>query len=99
MSPFSDGAFALRCRVCEDVTQPEPLDACRRCDGPTDIAYDWEQLRGTVTAATIAAGPPSLWRYERAAADAAHASTSRPGWTRARPQRHASPSCSTSICC
>ena len=64
MSPFSDGAYALRCRVCEDVTQPEPLETCRRCDGATDIAYDWEHLRGTVTAATIAAGPPSLWRYE-----------------------------------
>ena len=61
MSPFSDGAFALHCRVCEDMTLPEPLEICRRCDGATDIAYDWEHLRGTVTAATIAAGPPSLW--------------------------------------
>ena len=30
-------AYALRCRVCEEVTVAEPLDACRRCDGPTDV--------------------------------------------------------------
>jgi threonine synthase len=63
MSPFSDGAYALRCRVCEDVTEPEPLETCRRCDGATDIAYDWEHLRGTITPATIGEGPASLWRY------------------------------------
>src|SRR4051794_33795347 len=64
MSPFSDRAYALRCRVCEDVTEPEPLEICRRCDGATDIAYDWEHLRHTVSPAAIAAGPPTLWRYE-----------------------------------
>src|SRR3954470_9218304 len=64
MSPFSDRAYALRYRVCEDVTEPEPLEICRRCDGATDIAYDWEHLRRTVTPSAIAAGPPTLWRYE-----------------------------------
>jgi threonine synthase len=58
-------AYALRCRVCEEVTAPEPLDACRRCDGPTDVAYDWEWVRGHVSRAHIEAGPSSLWRYER----------------------------------
>jgi threonine synthase len=55
--------YELRCRVCEDVTVPEPAVACRRCDGPTDIAYDWERVRATVTARSIAEGPRSLWRY------------------------------------
>ena len=64
MSAFSHGSYALRCRVCEDVTEPEARDACRRCDGPTDVAYDWQQIRSDVTHAGIAAGPPSLWRYE-----------------------------------
>ena len=36
--------YHLRCRVCEEVTRPEPLDACRRCDGPTDVAYDWDRV-------------------------------------------------------
>jgi len=64
MSHFAVGAYALRCRVCEDVTEPTPLETCRRCDGATDIAYDWEHLRGSITQAGIAEGPPSLWRYD-----------------------------------
>jgi threonine synthase len=58
MSPYS-----LRCRVCEEVTVAEPLDACRRCDGPTDMLYDWARIERVVTRAAVAAGPPSLWRY------------------------------------
>ena len=64
MSAFVHGPYALRCRVCEEVTEPEALDACRRCDGPTDVAYDWAQLSAAITPAAVAAGPPSLWRYE-----------------------------------
>jgi threonine synthase len=56
-------AYALRCRVCEEVTVAEPLDACRRCDGPTDVLYDWDRIARTVTRPGIGAGPPSLWRY------------------------------------
>jgi threonine synthase len=56
-------AYSLRCRVCEEETVATPLDTCRRCDGPTDVAYDWEWVRGNITRASIAAGPPSLWRY------------------------------------
>jgi threonine synthase len=56
-------AYALRCRVCEEVTVAEPLDACRRCDGPTDMLYDWTRIERGVTRATVSAGPTSLWRY------------------------------------
>src|SRR3954447_5720105 len=80
MSPFSDRAYALRCRVCEDVTEPEPLETCRRCDGATEIAYDWEHLRRAVTPAAISAGPPSLWRYEGLLPSGAHAGVPA-GWT------------------
>jgi threonine synthase len=55
--------FALRCRVCEEVTEPSPTFTCRRCDGPTDVTYDWERVRATTDAASVAAGPRSLWRY------------------------------------
>ncbi len=51
----------LRCRVCETVAEPEPVDACPRCDGPTDVTYDWAHVRPTREA--TAAGPNSLWRY------------------------------------
>jgi threonine synthase len=56
-------SYSLRCRVCEEITVPVPLDTCRRCDGPTDVAYDWEWVRENVSHAAIAAGPRSLWRY------------------------------------
>ena len=57
-------AHALRCRVCEEVTVAQPVDACRRCDGPTDVLYDWARIERTVTPASIAARPRSLWRYD-----------------------------------
>ena len=53
--------YSLRCRVCEEVAVAEPFDSCRRCDGPTDVTYDWDRL--TVTRAEAARGPDSLWRY------------------------------------
>lgn len=56
-------SYYLRCRVCEEVTEAEPLDACRRCDGPTDVTYDWERVARTMTRSSVAAGPRSLWRY------------------------------------
>lgn len=56
-------AHSLRCRVCEEVTIAEPLDACRRCDGPTDVLYDWATIGRSVSRAAVAAGPRSLWRY------------------------------------
>ena len=72
-SPFPDGSYALRsqmprsymlrCRLCEEVTPAEPLDACRRCDGPTDVTYDWERIEETISRTRIEAGPTSIWRY------------------------------------
>ena len=56
-------ASGLRCRVCETVSRPEPVDACRRCDGPTDLTYDWDRIGRDVSHRSIAAGPESLWRY------------------------------------
>ena len=80
MSAFAHGSYALRCRVCEEVTELETLDACRRCDGPTDVAYDWDELRRVVTHAGIAAGPTSLWRYEALLPTAARTSVPA-GWS------------------
>ena len=56
-------SFALRCRVCESASGPEPIDSCRRCDGPTDMTYDWARVAQVVSHESIAAGPESLWRY------------------------------------
>jgi threonine synthase len=73
-------AYALRCRVCEEVTVAEPLDACRRCDGPTDLVYDWDRIARTVTRPEIGAGPSSLWRYHRLLPSGARVDVGA-GWT------------------
>ncbi len=39
------------------------MGVCSRCFGPLDPIYDKAALRATFTRESIAAGPPSLWRY------------------------------------
>jgi threonine synthase len=56
-------ATALRCRICETQYPLDPVGVCARCFGPLDLQYDRDEQRRTVTRETIAAGPPSLWRY------------------------------------
>lgn len=73
-------SYYLRCRVCEEVVEAEPLDACRRCDGPTDVTYDWERVARTMTRGSIAAGPRSLWRYQGLLPAGAHVEVGA-GWT------------------
>ncbi len=56
-------ATALRCRVCETQYPLDPVGVCSRCFGPLDPVYDRDAQRRTVTRESLAAGPPSLWRY------------------------------------
>ena len=56
-------ATSLRCRVCQTEHELGPTAVCPRDFGPVDPVYDWDALRGVVTRESIAAGPPSLWRY------------------------------------
>jgi threonine synthase len=56
-------ATALRCRICETDHDLDPIGVCSRCFGPLDPVYDWAELARTVSRESIAAGPPSLWRY------------------------------------
>jgi threonine synthase len=56
-------ATALSCRVCETRYPLDPVGVCSRCFGPLDPVYDRDEQRRTVTRESIAAGPPSLWRY------------------------------------
>jgi threonine synthase len=55
-------AITLRCRNCESDHALEAVGVCPRCWGPLDPIYDREQL-ARVTHESIAAGPPSIWRY------------------------------------
>ncbi|MFL5960410.1 MAG: threonine synthase [Gaiellaceae bacterium] len=64
--------------MCEEVAVAEPADSCRRCDGPTDVSYDWDRL--AVSPASVTAGPPSLWRYQSLLPAGAHVEYGA-GWT------------------
>jgi threonine synthase len=72
-------AAALRCRVCEAVAPPGAADRCERCDGPQDVVYEWDELRGTVTRETLTQGPASMWRYSALLPVGGEARS--PGWT------------------
>jgi threonine synthase len=53
----------LTCRECGHSWPAGPRQVCELCFGPLDVAYRWDALVGRVTRETIAAGPPTMWRY------------------------------------
>ncbi|HVM64558.1 MAG TPA: threonine synthase [Acidimicrobiales bacterium] len=58
--PFVDG---LRCRECGRAYPAEALHVCEFCFGPLEVAYDYEAIAAAVSRESIAAGPPTIWRY------------------------------------
>jgi threonine synthase len=75
-------SLALRCRVCESEFPATVLDSCPVCDGPLDVAYDWEARRAGP--GELAARAPDLWRYREALPFLPSDDLSRggsPGWT------------------
>ena len=55
----------LKCRECGRTSPSAPVHVCEFCFGPLEVDYDYEALRGAVTRESIAAGPPSMWRYRQ----------------------------------
>jgi threonine synthase len=53
----------LRCRECARVYPATALHACDFCFGPLEVVYDYAAMAANVDHASIAAGPPTLWRY------------------------------------
>jgi threonine synthase len=53
----------LRCRECGHAFPAEALHVCEWCFGPLEVVYDYEKIAGATSRASIAAGPPSIWRY------------------------------------
>ena len=53
----------LRCLECSRPYPAEALQVCDYCFGPLEVVYDTERLSASVSRASIAAGPPSIWRY------------------------------------
>ena len=54
---------ALQCRECGRTYDVAPLYSCEWCFGPLEVAYDYDAVATSVTRESIAAGPPTLWRY------------------------------------
>jgi len=54
----------LKCRECGRGYPAAPSHVCEFCFGPLEVDYHYEALKGVVTRASIAAGPPSMWRYK-----------------------------------
>ena len=53
----------LRCRECSHAFPAEALHVCEWCFGPLEVVYDYEGIAGATSRESIAAGPPSIWRY------------------------------------
>jgi threonine synthase len=41
----------------------EPAYVCERCFGPLEVAYDLDAIGRRLSRESIAAGPPTIWRY------------------------------------
>jgi threonine synthase len=57
-------AYELRCRECGKRYENAPLSICDDCFSPLEVVVDLDQARRTLTRASIAAGPSSMWRYQ-----------------------------------
>jgi threonine synthase len=54
---------ALTCRECARSYPAEALHVCDYCFGPLEVTYDYDAIAANTTRESIAAGPPSIWRY------------------------------------
>jgi threonine synthase len=57
-------AYELCCRECGKRYANAPLSICDECFSPLEVVVDLDQARRTVTRATFAQGPSSMWRYQ-----------------------------------
>ena len=61
-SPFAT-ITALACRECARRSPVAPQHFCESCYGPLEVVYDYEAIAATASRESIAASPPTLWRY------------------------------------
>ena len=73
-------ASELSCRECGSTCELGAQHACAECFGPLEVRYSFPAL----SRQSIAAGPPSIWRYASllpVPADVAARPNTEPGWT------------------
>ena len=62
--PAASGRIrGLQCRECGELYPFEARHVCEMCFGPLEVAYDYALVAARISRASIAAGPPTLWRY------------------------------------
>jgi threonine synthase len=55
--------LGLRCRECGEEYPTSAVHVCELCFGPLEVALNWDEVASKVSRESIAAGPPSMWRY------------------------------------
>jgi threonine synthase len=64
--PVASGRIrGLQCRECGELYPFEARHVCDLCFGPVEVAYDYDVIASRVSRESIAAGPPTLWRYKQ----------------------------------
>jgi len=53
----------LHCRECGREYPIAPTYFCSFCFGPLEVIYDYDAIGAALTRETIAARPPTMWRY------------------------------------
>ncbi len=53
----------LRCRACDHQQPATATHLCELCFGPLEVTYDYDVIAARISRRSIAAGPPTLWRY------------------------------------
>lgn len=56
--------LGLKCRECGRLYDVEPIYVCEFCFGPLEIAYDYNEIKKTLTRKAIEKRPHTLWRYK-----------------------------------
>ena len=62
-APAGAHVDCLVCRACGHETPVEATNICERCFGPLEVRYDYAEVARRISRESIAAGPPSIWRY------------------------------------
>ena len=55
--------IGLKCRECGRLYPKEVINVCEYCFGSIEVDYDYDAIRRSLTRASFATRPESLWRY------------------------------------
>ncbi|MFN2586906.1 MAG: threonine synthase [Actinomycetota bacterium] len=79
------GISWLACRECGREHAVSPRHVCDFCFGPLEVVYNYGAIAASLSRASIAAGPPSIWRYGKLLPSPRARVDLGAGWTPLRP--------------